>query len=88
MGEYGDDVAFGEFVGEAADVDPGGVAPVGVPGGGERLGEGLVWVERKPEGWRVAYDAGVKLFLVETFDLADVVHGRRFGLRGALREVR
>lgn len=33
LGEDGYDVAFAEVVGEGADVDVGGVAVVGMPGG-------------------------------------------------------
>ena len=42
--EDGDEVAFREREGEAADVDVGGVAVVGVPGGGggSELRRGLV----------------------------------------------
>jgi len=34
LAEDGDEIAFGQVEGEAADVDVGGVTVVGVPGGG------------------------------------------------------
>lgn len=82
--EDGDDVAFCESVGEAADVDVGGVAVVGVPRGG--------WASEKVEfreaqhaniirQWAAALEVGshylhavLNLTLVELLDLANGVH--------------
>ena len=46
MREYGDDIAFGEVEGKPADVDVGGIAVIGVPGGfGRDAGFELAFVE-------------------------------------------
>lgn len=43
LGEDGNDVAFGELVGQAAEVDEGGVTVVDVPGGIGGAGSGARW---------------------------------------------
>lgn len=74
LGEYGDYVAFGEFVGEAAKVDVGSVAVVRVPGCIWRAGWASVRHSMGGSGLEYLH-AVFDLLLIERLDSAYLVHG-------------
>lgn len=70
--EDGDDVALAQLVGQPADVDVGGVAPVLVPGRRRWLLLLLVFLPQT--GALGRYDCSIQFSLVQSFDLSYVVH--------------
>jgi hypothetical protein len=80
LGEYGDDIALGELVGESAKVDECRVAVVDVPGGFWRsVQRRLASCDLRPErnGWQMNVHSILDFLLVERLNGAYLVHGER-----------